>query len=617
ANSIIDEPEGEGDSVRTEIIKNLKNFGRMKNFDQRFTVNYTIPLDKFPVTDWLGADYRWQASYNWRAGPLNRPDDEHVIGDLPDELDFKNTIQNARDQNLSGRADMVKLYNKVKFLKDLNSPPRTAAARPGTNPKVPARPDPKADTVKKAGMPPLVKGLLRILMSVRSINGTYSLTEGTTLPGYTATPKFFGMDDGWNSPGWDFILGSQDPAMRERAARNGYITDKPTLTAPFTQRRDQAINLRANIEPSPDFKIQIDMKKETANIYQEIFRFDRSQANADPESGFASLSPSRGGSYRISYLTVKTVFDKTNDDVSSKVFSQFEQNLDIIQERFRAITGISEFDTASQDILIPAFIAAYSGKDARTMSLSPFPKTPLPNWRVDYTGLNKIPAIKNIFQSVTLSHAYQSTYGVTNYTNALEFDNKEVLEINRPVEDYNTKYFGEVSQDNKLMPVYVISQVLISEAFAPLIGVNVRTKNRITANFQYKTKRDLALNISNAQITELNSKDVSLELGFTKNNMKLPFKAQGRLIVLKNDLTFRLNASVADTKTIQRKINELNTVTNGSINFQLRPNISYVVNQKLNVQMYYERTINEPLVSNSYRRATTRFGVQVRFSLAQ
>ena len=78
AYAIIDEPEGEGDSVNTEIKKNLKNFGRMKNFDQRITLNYTVPLDKFPLTDWLGADYRYQVNYNWRAGPLNRPDDLNI-----------------------------------------------------------------------------------------------------------------------------------------------------------------------------------------------------------------------------------------------------------------------------------------------------------------------------------------------------------------------------------------------------------------------------------------------------------------------------------------------------------------------------------------------------------
>jgi cell surface protein SprA len=165
--------------------------------------------------------------------------------------------------------------------------------------------------------------------------------------------------------------------------------------------------------------------------------------------------------------------------------------------------------------------------------------------------------------------------------------------------------------------VYVISQVLISEQFAPLLGINLRTKSRIIAKLEYRTKRDLALNISNAQVSELNTKDVAFELGYTKNNMKLPFKSQGRTIVLKNDVTFRLNLTVSDTRTIQRKIGEPGTVTNGNINFQLRPNINYALNEKLNVQAYFERTVNEPMISSSYRRSTTRFGIQVRFNLAQ
>jgi cell surface protein SprA len=379
---------------------------------------------------------------------------------------------------------------------------------------------------------------------------------------------------------------------------------------PFTQNRNEAINLRANVEPSPDLKIQFDVKKETTDTYQEIFRFD-SDLN-----DYASLSPSRGGSYRISYLSIKTTFNSSNDAVESDVFKTFEKNLVAIQDRISQANGLENYDTTSQDVLIPAFLAAYSGKDVATVGLSPFPKTPMPNWRVDYTGLNKIPAFKNVFQSITVSHAYQSMYSVMNYSNSLQFNDPSALEIDKPIEDYNRTYYGK-TVDGQFLPVYVISQVLISEQFAPLIGINVRTKSRVTANLQYKTKRDLSLNVSNAQITELSSKDLSFELGYTKNNMKLPFKSQGRLVVLKNDVTFRLNLTLSDTKTIQRKIDELNIITNGNINFQLRPNVSYVVNQKLNVQLYYERTVNEPLVSNSYRRATTRFGVQIRFSLAQ
>ena len=121
-------------------------------------------------------------------------------------------------------------------------------------------------------MPGIVKGFFRLLMSVRSINGTYSLTEGTILPGFTPSPKFLGMDADWESPGWGFVLGSQDPNIRYKAAQNGWLTTNTSLTMPFTQSRNEAMNLRANVEPSPDLKIQFDVKKETTNSYQEIFR---------------------------------------------------------------------------------------------------------------------------------------------------------------------------------------------------------------------------------------------------------------------------------------------------------------------------------------------------------
>lgn len=616
-NAVIDEPEGDINTPakRDSVLTNLKNFGRMKDFDQTFTVNYRLPLDKFPVTDWLSADYRYQAGFNWRAGPVNIPDAiaiEKNLQDLPDSLDFKHTIQNSRDNSVSGKVDLVKLYNKVKFLKELNTPPRPPAkqptARPGAPPpRVPAR-QPQPDTVKTT--PGLVKGIARLLMSVRSLNATYSLTEGTILPGFNETPRFFGMDKDWQAPGWGFITGSQDPTIRLDAARKQWLIKSSSLTLPFAQTRNEDIKLRANVEPSTDLKIQLDVSKSNTSSYQEIFRYD------EPQDAFVTINPSRGGNYKVSFLSIRTAFNPTNGEIESDVFKEFEDNLIVIKNRFQSFHG-AEFDTTSQDVVIPAFIAAYSGADPNGISLSPFPNTPLPNWRVDYTGLGKIGFFQDLFQSVTISHAYQSAYSVLNYSNSLEADDPSLVSMDLPIEEYNRSYFGIVNDQNQYVPLYVISQVLISEQFAPLIGINVRTKSRLTARAEYKTKRDLALNISNAQVTELNSRDITCEIGLTKNNMKLPFKSQGRTIVLKNDVTFRMNFSIGETQTIQRKVEDLSTVTNGNINFQLRPNISYVVNQKLTVQGYFERTINEPLVTNSFPRATTRFGVQVRFSLAQ
>lgn len=616
ANANIDEPLGELDTreKRDTVIQRLKNFGRMKNYDQNVVANYKLPLDKFPVTDWVGADYRYQASYGWTAGPVNLPGTRSI----PDSLNFRNTIQNGREQNYSARLDLLKLYNKVKFLKELNTPPKPVT--PGrTGPAVKQ----EADTTKKAEVPGAIKGLLRLLMSVKSINGTYTLTEGTELPGFDPTPRLLGMDRNWDSPGWDFILGGQSPMIRKEAASKGWLVKKEALSNLFNQSRVENINARANVEPARDFKIQLDLRKETMDSYSETWRYDPEIDGlpGDKYNGFRSFSPFRSGSYRISTVSIRTAFNKTNGETESEVFRIFEENLGVIEQRF--LTNRSEDYDSAQDVLIPAFIAAYTGASVRGISLSPFPSTPLPNWRIDYNGLSRLPVFKDLFQSVTISHSYQSIYAVTNYTSSGEFRNSSRLEIDRRVEDYNEEYFGEKISDpnsadfGNIIPAYIISSVTISEQFNPLIGVNIRTKSRVSANFQYRTKRDVALNISNAQVTELSSRDVTFELGFTRTNMKLPFKSQGRTIVLKNDVVFRMNATVGNTKTIQRKIEELDVVTNGNINFQLRPNVSYNVNQKLMVQLYFERNINEPLISSSARRATTRFGAQIRFNLAQ
>ena len=585
-NTVLDEPEGEGAAVKKELIKNLKNFGRMKNFNQTVTANWIAPLEKFPVTDWLTFEYRYQAIYNWHAGPLYDPTDEN-------SLDFKNTIQNSRDQTVTGRIDLVKLYNKISFLKDINSPPKI-------NPAKTKQPD----TVRTT--PPAVRGLLRLLMSLRSISGTYSIIEGTTLPGFAPSPWLVGLDQ-TGAPGWKFILGDQNGDIRFKAADEGWLTKQKQLTNYFTQSRTKSLALRAQVDPSNDFKIQLDVKKDVTDTYQEIFRY------IDPIEGFSSLSPSRIGTYKISTISILTAFNRTNNDISSDIFHQFEKNLDIIRRRFNDENpDPTLYDSTGQDVTIASFISAYTGKSANDVSLSPFPKMPLPNWQVTYNGLINIPAFKEALRAITLTHGYVSNYSVLNYTNSQEYQDPNRIGINVPIEDYNNGTFGTATS-----PLYVISQVLISEQFSPLIGINILTKNRLTLRANYNTKRELSLFVSNAQITELNSKDVTVEVGYTKNNFKLPFKTKGRTIVLKNDVTFRLNITVADTKTIQRSIELPNRVTSGNINFQLRPNVGYTLNQKLSIQLYYDYMVNEPVVSNAFRRTTTRFGAQIRFSLAQ
>ncbi len=602
-NAIIDEPDVDpiggyspiekryitAQEYQDSVIHNLKNFGRKKNYDQTLTANYTVPFDKLPLTNWLGAEYRYNTAYSWRAGPVERVD----------SLKLGNIIQNSQDQGLNGRIDLLKLYNKIGYLKEINTPKQ----KPTPMEKARAKPD----TVKQPPNNFALKGLLRLMMSIRNLTATYNVTQGTILPGFLPTPSLLGMDAGWNAPGWGFVFGGQDPNIRFKAAENGWLTKSTKLTTPFSQSMTKDLGIRTAMELSQDLKIQLDVKKTTTSSFQEIFRYNPDSAR------YTELSPSRTGSYRISTLTIGTAF-ANNSSLTSDVFQKFVDNIPAIQNRFSQVTGNS-YEKKSQDVLIPAFIAAYTGQSTDRVGLTPFPTTPLPNWRLDYSGLSKLEAFKNVFQSVTISHAYSSTYSVMNFTNSLEYTN---VTNNIPLSDYNNGiYASQKNSQGELIPVYVVSQVMISEQFAPLVGISVRTKSKMTLRFEYKTKRDLSLNISNAQITEMTAKDWSFEFGYIKNNLKLPFKDQGRIITLKNDINFRLNMSVTNNQTIQRKIDEVNTITNGNINLQIRPNISYAINNKLNIQAYVDRNVNDPLVTNSYRRATTRVGFKLLFNLAQ
>ena len=178
-------------------------------------------------------------------------------------------------------------------------------------------------------------------------------------------------------------------------------------------------------------------------------------------------------------------------------------------------------------------ISAYSDSDPSSFSLNPFPKIPIPNWRVDFSGLSKIKTLSEIFTNITISHAYQSIYSIGEFSNSLLYiDN---LDFNNSIMNYP---LASEQTENGLIPFYIINQVRITERFSPLIGINVRTKNNLNARLDYKKDRNIMLNLSNSQVSEMINSDFSLDFGYTKEKLKLPFKYMGNTIILDNEIEF-------------------------------------------------------------------------------
>ena len=590
ANSIIDEPEGDiNTSVKKDSLwSNFKKLGRIKNFDQKIDLTYRLPLDKIPVLDWMSADYKHSIGYNYQANALNLKD---TTG-----LPFGDIIRNSRERGVTGKVDFVLLYNKLRYLKFANTPSaarKNFARSPGDIEDIDMR------------TTDIVKSLTRALMTVRGINVSYSVLETTALPGYLRAPKYFGLDNA-NAPGLGFVLGQQDRNFQMKAAEKGWITKSKQQNMPFQQTIAKNFSANTTLEPFKDFRLIIEARLTRQDAYQEFYRPDSS-------GNFASQSPLRNGQFSMSFMSFRTAFAKMRRDNSSPVFDKFRAYRAILRDRLNAENKSGgEYNETSQDVLISAFFAAYTGKDPKTVRTNPFLKFPMPNWDLSYTGLSSIPAFKRLFSSFTLRHKYMSNYSVGNFTSSLDY---EALYVNLAVTGYPLS--SRLNDLGQYVPVFAMSTITLSEKFQPLVGVEMRTQSRVTARVEYNRDRTIALNLSNSQVAELFNQDITVNIGFTKNNVPLPFKINGVKKKLKNDMTMQLAMTFRDTRSIQRKFDGENIPIAGNINFQLRPTVNYMVNNRLSVQFYFDRTFNDPLVSNSFYRASTAGGVQLKFNLAE
>ncbi len=618
ANALVDEPNGDklGDNNITReeyqdsVWKNLQNLGRLKNFSQNVDANYKLPLKKFPLTDWMSADVSYKAGYTWVASPFGQTDTS------AQKFEMGHTIQNNQDVSVNGKLDMVQLYNKIPILKKVNTP--KGRSRRGRNSR---KPDPKiakGDTLKN-GKPrpdinPGLKIFLRTLMSVRNVNIRGSIGSNTTIPGFLPTPTYLGMED-FGAPGIPFILGSQNPNIRYEAAENGWLTKSPSQNNPFRQSKNIDYNIRSTVEPFSDFRLQVNVKRNKTNEFSEIFRTDTSIYSSGIEDYF-SYSPLKSGGFNTSYISLRSagLFDLSGNK-SDEVFSTFESSrYQVKQILDNRNSNSGEYGVNSQDVLVPSFLAAYGGGGVDPNNLNYVPKIPLPNWRLDYAGLSRLEKLRKKFSSINITHSYQSTYQISSFTSSLEYG-EGFISANSDLGNLE-QLPTDTNGSGQFIPVFVVNEVSIQERFSPLLGINVRTRNRMNFKVEYKTDRSMTLSMANAQITEVNNKDIVIGFGWTTNKFVLPFKWAHRKIQLKRDLTFKVDLSFRDTRTVQRTIEGPSVVTAGNINFRLNPNITYSVSEKLNLQMFFERSFNEPRISSSFRRSSTAFGVRLKFSLA-
>lgn len=467
----------------------------------------------------------------------------------------------------------------------------------------------------------------RFIMSPRLVSFRYRNTKSTMIPLFLPDiGDIFGQSNGYGpmSPGLDFAFGFSDEKYLDKAKERGWLMTGTDQTTPATFSNAKEISFEFTVEPIKGLKIQLTSNR-TDNRNKSIqFMFDE-------------MPTTLSGSYTKTHCAIGTSLrgSKASNGYKSEAFDKFLSNIPIIADRIQnqylgtnyPTTGfmngnphagqpfnpeVGTVSPTSSDVLIPAFIAAYTGTDPNKQYLDPFPSFAhvLPNWRVTYDGLINFFNFSNIFKSFTLSHAYQCTYSVGSYSSFLNWVS---------VRDNMGYALDELSGQPIPSSPYNISSVVITEKFAPLFGVSATLKNSMTVNAELRDQRTLTLNSSAGQVVEATTRGISAGFGYKIVGFNTVLKMKGSQQGISNDLTVNGDFSFQQTQALIRRIeSDYTQATSGTRTISFNLNANYIMSKRLTIGMFFEHQINTPIVSsNSYPTTNTAYGISFNLSLAR
>ena len=659
---------------RDTVWNSIKGFGTPWNYDQTFTASYKAPFNKIPALDFLTGNVSYNSTYKWDRGT-------EIEGNS-----VGNSIANNGVWNVDGKFNFENLYNKNKYLKEVNKR-FSNTQRTQTKQKKPkkfqrtfqlndstatevrhnlktkkvqikattldGKPFPvkteivdennlKIVTTGKQNIKVVVTESLkedkniwkeigdhaaRFAMSVRSASFKWRNTHTSNISQFIPeVGDLLGQSRSYGpmSPGLDFAFGFTDESYLQKAMDRGWLLRDQNQTSPAIFSRTEEYTFELQLEPIRGLKIQLTANHTDNRTNQVQFMYD-------------GMPTTRTGSFNMTTCAIRTALGRSsaddgyNSDTYNKFISYLPQIAQRIEQRYAGSVyptigflegsayagqpyteGVGGVNQSSSDVMIPAFLAAYTGKDPNKVTLSPFPSLSkiLPNWRVTYDGLVKIGNLKKIFKSLTLSHAYQCTYSVGSFNSYLNwvsiggdlgFTLDELTQCPVPSSPYN------------------ISSVSITEKFAPLVGLAATLHNNLTLNAEYRDSRTLTLNSDAGQLVEANQRGVTVGAGYKIANFNSVLKIKGKQQGVSNDLTLNLDFSFQNTQALIRKIQEgTSQATSGTQSMTINFTANYVLSKRITLSAYFDHQINKPLISSSsYPTTNSNYGLSVNLSLAR
>jgi cell surface protein SprA len=657
------DPAGYG-HWKDSVWSNIANFGRTVDFNHSFNVSWQVPFSKLKLIDWLSGTATYSGLFNWVSAPILSQNDFGYV------YDPGNTISNRRTISGNLDADFKSLYNKSKFLRSINdefegrkkqetvektfesrvynlkagtrrnvnhglgtedvtvavvneegTPVQAASETLDKNRvSVQVNSDARVKVVVKGKVPKKdgagtysAKFLTRMLMMLRSGSVIYSRNEQSVLPGFMGMPKLIGLNRWGNSlaPGFDFVMGGQATDFLLRAKSYGWLTNDSTMINPYVMQKSTDLNFRFTLEPIRDLQITLTGSR---NERRDLTTYDIAAG-----SGVTQAI----GSFSISVISLKTAFQRYRvaKNYQSDAFVRFNGYRKDIAWRFAHERqnnsggsyhpGGDEFPLGygklSQEALIPAFRAAYTGQSPSKVSLGNFWNIPLPNWNIKYSGFSRSEFFKRFFRTGSIEHAYNSIYSVNAYNWNDEFaaDHYGYSWVRNQLGDY--------------IPRNNILNISIRESFNPLIRINLTWLNDMTTSFGIVRNRTLGLSLSNYQILEMVDLTYRADVSYFFKKVPLIFKfGENRQKKVDTDLKLTAGFSYGNDQSFIRSLEETEQVTQlsaGNRKTSIRFAADYTLYKGIILRGFYNYDVNMPWVS-AISQSTTYFGFGLSVSLS-
>ncbi|CAM3626358.1 cell surface protein SprA [Flavobacterium chungbukense] len=591
---------------------------------QQLIVNYEIPINKIPIFSFIKANYSYTADYNWQRS--STAFSEYVEDDTTYNLG--NTIQNANSNTFAATLNMNLLY---KYL-GLTPGAKPAKAKPAAPPK----PGEKIVNTAKPTVSnsPFYDGMIGVLTSIKNVQINYTKNSGTVLPGYIPGVGFFGT----SKPSLGFVFGSQDD-VRYEAAKNGWLTDYQNFNQNFSQVSTKILKVTANLDVLPDLKVDLSMDRsysENSSEQYSVVRDTLGKLNYQP------LSPYTYGMFSISTVLIKTAFS-TSNETQSAAFDDFRNNRLIIanrlaEEHYGAGMPIPRYDASAlppedtsvpvdnianpnnterkliqsndgypigfsksnQAVLLPSFLAAYTGGDASNASTGIFRSFPIPNWSIKYNGLMRYKYFKDHFRRFSLQHNYRASYTVSQFRSNFDY-----LE-NPNGQDVNSNFYNKT----------VMSNVNLVEQFSPLIRVDFELKSSLRLLTEIKKDRALSMSFDNNLLTEVKGIEYVVGLGYRFKDVIISSRlADNPTGIIKSDINIKADFSFRNNETLVRYLDyDNNQLAAGQNIWTLKLTADYAFSKNLTAIFYYDHSFSKAVISTSFPLTNIRSGFTLRYN---